>query len=249
MEQRDQPMSEYMKQLINRQKHLVEIAKANQDEIDMFHLAKNSGEKHTEFPINSYVTAAYENDEHKPPSKLHPRRRGPFRVISKTQREEGDVYTCQDLITRKNHDFHVKLLHPFIYDNMRTNLVEVATRENQYFIIEKVIGHRWKDPQKALSRKGQIPSNLELHIKWQGYEEPEWNRYDEPSIKKVHQVIQYLKDNTLQHLIPPQLRKNVINPLELHSSNDSGNSLKLEQQSSTEYGKKENVIKNLESIN
>ena len=41
----------------------------------MFHIAKKQINSITEFPINSFVTAAYENDEHRPPTKLHNKRR------------------------------------------------------------------------------------------------------------------------------------------------------------------------------
>ena len=78
-----EPMSEYMTRIIDRQNCLLQIAARNQNDTDMFHLAKNSGESRTEFPINSFVTVAYENDEYKPPTKLHNRRRGPYRILSK----------------------------------------------------------------------------------------------------------------------------------------------------------------------
>jgi len=203
---REEPMSEYMTRIILRQNRLMEIADQNQNDTDMFHLAKNSGSPITEFPINPFVTVAYENDEHKPPTKLHNRRRGPFRILSKTTRDKGDVYNCIDLVTNKEHSFHVKLLHPFQYDVLRTNIEEVATTERQYFTVERVVSHRWKDPQLATTVKGQTASNLELEIKWVGYEVPEWNRYDEPSIKKVQEVITYLESNALRHLVPQNLR-------------------------------------------
>ena len=201
-----EPMSEYMTRIIDRQNCLLQIAARNQNDTDMFHLAKNSGESRTEFPINSFVTVAYENDEHKPPTKLHNRRRGPYRILSKTTRDEGDVYNCLDLVTNKEYSFHVKLLHPFQYDVTRTNIEEVATTEKQYFTVERVVSHRWKNPQLATTAKGQTASNLELEIKWLGYEVPEWNTYDEPSIKKVQEVITYLESNALRHLVPRNLR-------------------------------------------
>ncbi len=128
--------SEYMQRIIKRQNSLLQIAARNQNDTDMFHLAQNLGKSYTEFPINSFVTVVYENDEHKPPSKLQNRLRRPFRIFSKTTREEGNVYNCIDLVTTKEYSFHVKLLHPFqSYDVMRTNIEEVATTERQYFTV------------------------------------------------------------------------------------------------------------------
>ena len=200
------PMSEYMTKLIEQQELLTTIAAKNQNDTDMFHIAKKSINSNTEFPVNSFVTAAYENDDHRPPTKLHNRRRGPFQVMNKITREEGDVYICRDLVTHKEHSFHVKLLHPFEYDVIRTRIEEVATVERQYFTVETVVGHRWKDPQLALTHKGRNPNNLELQIKWTGYDKPEWNRYNEPSIKKVQEVINYLEHHDLSYLTPPAYR-------------------------------------------
>jgi hypothetical protein len=56
---------------------------------------------------------------------------------------------------------------------MRTNIEEVATTERQFFTVERVVSHRWKNPQLATTLKGQRADNLELEIKWVGYEVPE----------------------------------------------------------------------------
>jgi hypothetical protein len=200
------PMSEYMKKLILQQESLIRLAAENQNATDMFHIARKVVTSNTEFPINSFVTAAYENDEHRPPTKLHPRRRGPFKILKKISREEGDVYTCLDLVTHKEHNFHVKLLHPFQYDVLRTNVEEVANTEKQYFTVESVVSHRWNNPELALTSKGRLAKNLELEIKWLGYDKPEWNRYNEASIKKVKEVIDYLDQNNLSYLTPIQYR-------------------------------------------
>ena len=60
-------------------------------------LFKKRKHSDTEFPINSYVLVQYENRDglksHSPPSKLHPKLRGPFRIISKTTRNnQGSIY-------------------------------------------------------------------------------------------------------------------------------------------------------------
>ena len=45
-----------------------------------------------------------------------------------------------------------------------------------------------KDPQLALTHKGRITKNLELQIKWTGYDKPERNRDNELSMKKLKEV-------------------------------------------------------------
>ena len=188
---RQEPVSDYMRTIIQKQNTLMEIAERNQAAADMFHLSKNGGNSKTEFAIDSMVTVAYENDERRPPTKLHNRRRGPFRVVSKTTREEGDVYTCVDLITHKEESFHVTLLAPFVYDVMRTTLTDIAATERQMFIVEKVISHRWNNPNATNDRNLQRAHNLELQIKWKNYDVPEWNRYHERSIKQVRALQGY----------------------------------------------------------
>jgi hypothetical protein len=203
-----EPVSEYMTRLLKQQSHILEIATKHQEDTDMFRVAKNKETSVTEFPINSFVTAAWENDEHRPPTKLHNIRRGPFRVLNKVTRKEGDVYTVLDMVTNKELTFHVKLLHPFQYDPDRMDIEEIATTEKQFFTVERVLAHRWKNEELAKTRKGQTPDNIELHIKWAGYVIPEWNRYNDASIKKVQEVINYLELNNLNHLIPRHFRKN-----------------------------------------
>lgn len=206
-ESSQEPMSDYMTRLLTQQSRILAIAAKHQDRADMFQLAKKGGISITEFPINSFVTAAWENDEHRPPTKLHNVRRGPFRVLKKVTREEGDVYIVLALVTNKELSFHIKLLHPFQYDVMRTNIEEVATVEKQFFTVECVLAHRWRDEQLATTTKGKNSDNIELQIKWAGYEIPEWNRYNDASIKKVQEVINYLEQNDLKHLIPHQFQK------------------------------------------
>ena len=59
-----EPVSEYMTRLLKQQSHLLAIATKHQERTDMFHVAKNKGKSNTDFPVNSFVTAAWENDEH-----------------------------------------------------------------------------------------------------------------------------------------------------------------------------------------
>jgi hypothetical protein len=74
-------------------------------------------------------------------------------------------------------------------------------------VVEEVLGHRWKDIALAnKGQKGQKASNLQLFIKWKYYDSPEWNEYDEPSIKKVGLIHEYLRQQQLTHLIPYSLR-------------------------------------------
>ena len=134
---------------------------------DAKHLAKGSNQKKTEFNIGDYVLVAYEKDDHKAPTKLHPVLRGPCRVVNRVVRSEGDVYTVQHLDSVKCEDFHVKLLRQFNHDSRFTDPISVATTDNQSFVVEAIRSHKF-------SSKQQNKSNMSVLVKWLGFDEPTW---------------------------------------------------------------------------
>jgi hypothetical protein len=146
----------------------------------------------TEFRINDYVLVAYEKDGHKPPSKLHPILRGPCQIINKVARPEGDIYTVQHMDSNKLEDFHVKLLRPFHHDARHTNPSTVATADNLTFEVEKILNHKFTSDK-------QIKSNMEVLVKWQGYDKPTWEPY--ANIANVGIFHDYLRSNNLARLL------------------------------------------------
>ena len=48
----------------------------------------------------------------KPPTKLHPRLKGPYLVDN----VQGDKYSCQNLVTDEIEDYHVTRLREVCYD-------------------------------------------------------------------------------------------------------------------------------------
>ena len=100
--------SEYTSNLLQAQADVIKLAYESQVKSDLHHMAMHTAMT-TEFPINSYVLAQYENLEHRPPSKFHLQNQGPFQVINKI----GSVYTVRNLVTNKNIDFISKILDRF----------------------------------------------------------------------------------------------------------------------------------------
>lgn len=148
----DQPMSKYIQAQREVQSIALQIAYDTQNATDAKHLAKGIVQKKTEFQIGDYVLVAYEKDGHKAPSKLHPVLRGPCRIIDKTVRREGDIYTVQHLDSFKLEDFHVKLLQKFNHDARFTDPTSVATADNQSFIVESILNHRFQ-PRKQIKKQ------------------------------------------------------------------------------------------------
>ena len=110
------------------------------------------------YPVNSYVIVEYETD---PPSKLHPKLMGPMRVVTRHDRgDKPSTYTCEDLVTHKLADFHVKLIHPFLYDADNVNPTNVAMVDGQYFAVDRILDH------KFTPKKSKKSSDLSFHILW-----------------------------------------------------------------------------------
>ena len=89
----------------------------------------------TEYLDNSYVLVEYVE---RPPSKLHPRLQGPFRVISHI----GTRYLLQNLVTDIISDYHVSRLRPYLFDeDLDEDPKSVANRDEQMFPVEAIIEH------------------------------------------------------------------------------------------------------------
>jgi transposase InsO family protein len=189
----DKTYHEYISQMLLAQRELLKIAQDNQIEADEFQIAKRSRKVITEFPINSYVLVNYENEDKKAPSKLHTYLRGPLRVVS----IQGSVYTLQNLVTNKLEDFHVSLLHPFVYDATRDNPRLIAQHDEDFFDIERIIEHRFTGEKSDAKKK----SNLELKILWTGYAVADWQSWSK-DLAKNRIVHEYLERHKLKRFIP-----------------------------------------------
>ena len=96
--------------MLQKQRELLQIAKATQQSKDQLHIAE-SDHRRTTYAVGEYVLV-----EHQPsalvkgraPNKLLPNLRGPFRVRSRT----GDRYSLTSLIDGRDKEVHLARLHP-----------------------------------------------------------------------------------------------------------------------------------------
>jgi hypothetical protein len=190
---------QYLEDMLEAQKEILNLAKKSQKESDDFQISmRNKTNKRkfgnteiTEFPINSYVLVNYEGEDNKPPSKLHTYLRGPLRVVN----YNGPIYTLQNLIDpTKQEDFHVKLLHPFKFDEDKVDPSKVAQHDEEYTDITEVLEHRFSNKKK---RK----TDLEFKLLWEGDKEPIWYPWNSTfgHAVKIHE---YLSANNLKKYIP-----------------------------------------------
>ena len=174
--QSDRPtenLSEWINHRIHSQKVAIQVAIDKQVASDLYQIQKANrkrkfGVNEPEFPIGSYVLIEYEEHE---PSKLHPRLKGPMRVVAVTKRDNlPSIYTCQDLVTNKSYDYHVKLVRPFHYDAESVNPEKVALADDNSYLVEAIRNHRFLQNDKKRS-------SLQFLVKWVGYEECTWEPY------------------------------------------------------------------------
>ena len=195
-------MGEYIADVINVQRTALRTAMETQYQRDLYQIQsayknnKSAGNE-PQFPIDSYVLVKHERG---PPSKLHPILKGPMRVVNiKRRGNQPTTYVCEDLITHKYHNFHVKNLKPFEYDSAKTDPETVAMTDDQTFLVESILKHRF------IGDKSPNKTNLQFLIKWIGYKEPTWEPYrNTSSLEKVHN---YLLKAKLKKFIPEKYKE------------------------------------------
>jgi hypothetical protein len=186
----NQTYSEHLIKLLDAQEYIIKLAQKQQQETDEFHIKQREPENVTSFPINSFVLVNYENELHKPPSKLHTFRRGPLQVM----KIDGNVYTLKNLVTNKLEDFHVKLLKPFVFNKDLIDPSLVAMHDEDYHIITEVCNHKFQGPRTKRT-------NLKFLIKWDNDIRPTWHQWS-PSLASNEEIHKYLKKNKLKRFIP-----------------------------------------------
>jgi hypothetical protein len=91
-------------------------------------------------------------------------------------------------------DFHVKLLHPFHFDEAIVNPQEVAQHDEDYYDIAEVRDHRFKTDKKRRT-------DLEFLLLFKGDKVPTWQPWsvDISNNEKIHD---YLNTHQLRKYIP-----------------------------------------------
>ena len=193
-EGREIVLSEWAAKMLKAQAVILQLVEKQQRHKDLQHGLANFVFNPTEFPINSYVLASYPDGAmgRRPPTKVHPKLKGPFRVINR----QKDEYTVQNLVTNKFEKFHKTSLRVFEFDPDLVNPRDVAMRDNDEYIIETILQHRG-DPKKLRS--------LTFLVKWLGYPDSanSWEPWS--NLRLTEQLHLYLRANGLQRLVPRNL--------------------------------------------
>lgn len=184
----------YLDSLLKQQALLIKIAQDSQEKSDLVQLKriakKQNGKEITSYPVNSFVLLTYPlgvNGLNQPPSKLHTRWRGPFRVVS----SNGNQYTLENLVSEKLSTHNVTELKPFLWEDGKVDPREVARIDDEEFEIEDIFDHRVIDMEKK---------RVKFHVRWKNYEEVTWEPYE--NLKDTQQLHDYLRRSGLEELIP-----------------------------------------------
>jgi hypothetical protein len=129
-----QTMSQYMKQQIEIQDKLMQIAEEQQLQINANRLQSNED---MEIPHHTgeYIVVRHENG--KAPNKLSVRWHGPYRIIEITKRPQGTVYTCYSPKDGKVADYHASIVQAHPCENDMEAVKSAILDDDKTYIIEK----------------------------------------------------------------------------------------------------------------
>ena len=188
-------LSEWVAGMLTSQAEVIAIAKQTQLRHDNNHFARFTPLR-TEFEINSFVLAKYENSDHRPPDKLMAQYKGPFRVVNCN----NNIYTVQNLISSQLEDYHVTNLRPFIFDPNDTDPREIANKVLGLVDVETIIKHKGHKLRKK---------QMKFLVKWKGFSDKHNQWLDWKDVRDLAVLHTYLANNKLKSLILPQYRHNI----------------------------------------
>jgi hypothetical protein len=193
--EKEQIIGTWIDRMRSAQAKIIEIARDNLQRRDEIHM-NTKKDSYGKFPDGSFVLLEYNNPFRKGPnSKLKPYLKGPVRVINSF----GDKYTIQDLVTMKLDTVHLSRLKEFEGPLTEEEATELAIRDTDQFLIEKVLRH-FGNP------KGN-KSQLFFEVKWLGFEkttkEPWFNLKRNV---KLHEYLRSHKNKDVNKLLPQEYR-------------------------------------------
>ena len=187
-------LSDWADRMLSAQRVLLDTAQRLQRQRDLMHMEQFNGVP-TRFDIGSYVLVSYnpQNMNGRPPTKFHPRLKGPYLVANFL----GDKYTLRNLVTEELEDFHVTRLREFRYDDRFVDPRDIALRDVEEYYVERILAHSG-NPTKL--------KTLQFHVKWRGFDES-YNTWEPwKNLRETEKLHRYLISKGLHKLIPAKFR-------------------------------------------
>jgi chromobox protein 5 len=138
-----------------------------------------------QFHVDEWVWLSYPNQ---PPTKLHPRRSGPYKIIAKKNRS----YEIENILTGTKSTVDIERLSRVTLDDTSIeNIKKLLSKDLQQYIVEAVREYRLKDGQH------------QFLIKWKDYPEAQntWEPYENLKDNIV------VKDHIKSHKIKVKYRE------------------------------------------
>ena len=201
-------ISSYMRDMQAAQASIIEACERSLRKKDQDHMA-NCSEKRTIFENGAYVLVEHRHNSLRrgPKSKLLPFLKGPLRVKS---HDHLGMYTLQDMVTQRFHQYHVSKLRHFVYDpNNMPPIASAVTDLPDEFVVQECLGIRG-NPRGP-------KSNLEFKIRWAGYtpDDDTWEPWE--CVRDNASVINYLRNHAnarVRRLVPKDYISPEDKPLE-----------------------------------
>lgn len=181
--------SQYVTDLLTVQDEVLGAAISNLSAADNKNLSKNT-KKATFFPVNSHVLVKYNDDS--PPTRLHLKWQGPFRVVSFIDSE----YVIANLITHKERRVHIKNLKQFLFDPAVALPADTARRDYMEHFVEKILAHEGDEKK---------PTSLSFLVKWLNYDmgSNTWEPWR--SLRLCEALHVYLRNNNMARFVPKNI--------------------------------------------
>jgi hypothetical protein len=178
--------------MLAQQKAVMDIAKKRLLTLDNEHLAPDRPAP-TYFLPGSYVLVRHLNTLNgQAPSRTQTPWRGPMRVESVDPIDKS-TYTLLNLVNNQTKRYHASHMKLFEYDPLVINPLEVAIRDSDHYIVERILQHKGNP---------RLKKTLEFLVLWKGYDQSEASWVPWSNVRTNSRLHEYLRHNNLQRLIP-----------------------------------------------
>jgi hypothetical protein len=186
--------SEFVQKLLKFQDQVVKTCQEKLKNHDQIH--KKDQTKATVFAVGSYVLVKYPRKDGKlyTPTKQSSRWQGPYVV----KEQKGNTYVLENLVSQMRTEVNVKQLKQYIVRE-GINLVDVASRDKDEYLVEEVIEMRGEADPKRLRQ-------IEFLVKWMGYDQSfnTWEPYT--GLRNNVKLHEFLRKENKSFLIPLEHR-------------------------------------------
>jgi len=176
--ERPKETSEYLEQLNEQLVRVSEASRAHQEKVFAARARRYYRKNPRVFSIGDFVLMAY---PHRPPSKLSPKWRGPFRIMDRNQ----NVYSIIDLISGRVQSVDAERLtrwtdraqDPAVQSKTR---LEAAAHDHDEYLVSHIVDHT-----------GNSKRTYQFRVRWAGYgpEEDTWLPYK--VVKNLEELDRY----------------------------------------------------------